>query len=493
MKVFLRTTIDRADREAVVLRHYDESTPDPTAVGDERMVALTLYLYAPHWVCKDSGWPVVSQEVCAALEGKEDLLASKHYSAKAFLEEYRERVDPTFEWDSYDVNSGKARRARAYDHDEELQHRIQTKGPEDMVDRVYAVDGTAFNRKKQRAERERMYEEAAATRGYAVSRVQQDVLDYMNGHAPDRFTRAYRKYGPAAYAEADRLYRAGDINENAYAAALSALRAVGDQPKAHYACSTRMKSARIFPAHSGLLTLKTEVSAVLRGDWFTYDLTSSQTAINAVRWGAAETTAFLFEHLDDDAALWRRWFAHLDYDYDALKVEADRPSGSGDPARFDLVKKPLKVGNYATQFGMTVRNVVRGLDEKLGDGTGEHMLRDDLFAEMLERREEALTRIEAASGAEDCFGNWIQIEPGQDARSVSAQLAQNEELALLHPAVELAKTDDAFDIVLWQHDGFDVAYKDRREHHVASAERKIIEAVGGECRRRGIPTRLSVA
>ena len=486
MKVFLRTTIDRADREEIIVRHYDggpSGPPDPTAIEDERMVGFTLYLYNPHWTCSDTGWPVISRDICATIDGELDELESKHYVAKDFLEEYRERVDPTFEWAGYDMNST-ARRARVFAHDEDLLTSILSKGPEDMIKRIYTIDGTVFNRKKQRAARERMYEEAMATRDHALCRVQQDVLDYMNGLPADRFTRAYKKYGPAAYAEADRLYRTGAINENAYSAALSALRATGDQPKPHYGCSTRMRSTRIFPAHAGMLTLKSEVSEVLRKDWTTLDLVWSQTAINARAWGAEETLAFLEANLHDDGALWRRWFTHLGFDFDRLKAEAK----AGDAIEYNRVKKPLKIGNYATQFGMCVPGVLATLDKAVGEGTGERMLEDELFDELLHCREDAFRDIEA-NGATDCFGNYLQVEPGQDACSVSAQLAQAQELQLLYPAIEYVKATDRADIVLWQHDGFDLQCRRRTDKHVA----EIQALVDAKARVLGIPTRLSAA
>lgn len=66
----------------------------------------------------------------------------------------------------------------------------------------------------------------------------------------------------------------------------------------------------------------------------------------------------------------------------------------------------------------------------------------------------------------DCFGQTITCTGKADVRSVMAQLSQAQEMALLLPAIDLAKKREGeFKIVLWEHDGFSVhfARKDRIE------------------------------
>jgi hypothetical protein len=75
--------------------------------------------------------------------------------------------------------------------------------------------------------------------------------------------------------------------------------------------------------------------------------------------------------------------------------------------------------------------------------------------------------------------------------SVLAQLSQAMELYLLMPVLDLAYETDEFGIVLWQHDGMNVAFKNqgRKDRWM----RKIQTAVNRRAAELSIPTRLEVA
>lgn len=70
-----------------------------------------------------------------------------------------------------------------------------------------------------------------------------------------------------------------------------------------------------------------------------------------------------------------------------------------------------------------------------------------------------------------------------------AQLSQAQEMALLLPAIDLAKKREGeFKIVLWEHDGFSVHFT--RKDRIESESQRIMDAVNERCLKLGYPTRL---
>lgn len=259
-------------------------------------------------------------------------------------------------------------------------------------------------------------------------------------------------------------------------ALLWTLRAFEDQPQAFY--QPVEKSVRVFPTSSGLLTMKKEVRRLLTSDWAEYDLRSAQLAICAALWQVDSVRVFLKE----GGHIWQSLFEHMGLDYE----RADR----------DMIKGPLKKAVYSLVFGMRRRGIARELSVRLAGrvhNPARKFFSHPVIGALYKARGGALERISAEGGAQDCFGRWIALDANREGpeRSVMAQLAQAAELQLLLPVLELARTTDQFDVMLWSHDGFSVAYRDasKRERW----EAKLIEAVSRNAEALGIPTVLEVS
>ena len=97
--------------------------------------------------------------------------------------------------------------------------------------------------------------------------------------------------------------------------------------------------------------------------------------------------------------------------------------------------------------------------------------------------------VRRAGGATTVFGDRLHSDGSDDSlRSILAQEAQAMELWLLLPIVEMARSTDEFSIVLWQHDGFSAAFRDR-----SRARRwvgRFQEAVARRAGEQGIATEL---
>lgn len=463
-----RTVIEAPVREAIVARHYDGTTPDPEAGTVPRLVALTTHLYAPDAVDDETGRPFVCARTLASLEDRLAQFHSKNYKGEDLLREYRDRVDPTFEWSPYRMRN-KCRTATQFDCDPDLVLLARAPRTSDPAVLVYAADGTPVTSDSRAGDLDEARAGAFARSGCHFDHRVPIVLDYLNSLPSNRYTSAVNLYHQRAVARAEKLLASDEITGVQHSVALASMAALVAQPTPVYALSRRERSQRLFPVNQGLLTLSSTLSKEYRADWATYDLVSSQSAINAVDWGADKVTSFLERHIGTPGALW----AHL-----AAAVGKDIAE----------VKGPIKEAFYSLQFGKDIDAIVVGLDGSVGAGAGEAFTDDRLVRDFAEARNRWYRQIKGARGLEGAFGEWIPLGRGRDAASLAAERSQGVEFLLLYPAVELAMSTDRWDIVLWQHDGFDVAFRDKSRW--LQTGRQICAAVDDECRRRGYPTRL---
>ena len=108
-----------------------------------------------------------------------------------------------------------------------------------------------------------------------------------------------------------------------------------------------------------------------------------------------------------------------------------------------------------------------------------------IVKEILEKREEARWQITRDDGMEDCLGNWIK-RGQRSVASVMAQAAQTAEMELLVPVVEMARTTEDFQVVLFQHDGFSVKFRRNKDKW----QEMIGEVVENKAKEMGFPTGL---
>jgi hypothetical protein len=175
--------------------------------------------------------------------------------------------------------------------------------------------------------------------------------------------------------------------------------------------------------------------------------------------------------------------------------EDDAPN---DDSRSDGSVRGLEGGLRGSAVGLAER--LAPFASRLGASDSPEDLADKFLGlapvRALKRQRDAqIAAMLDAGSAQDCFGAAFPVRTRDEARSALARQAQAIELKLLEPALALAEAEDqkkdaAFQIVLWQHDGFSVKFRRKADRDRLS--RRIIEAVDAEARRLGIPTRLEV-
>ncbi|HIL58170.1 MAG TPA: hypothetical protein EYG39_09705 [Rhodothermales bacterium] len=468
----------REVRDAIVSHHGSrEATPDPTALDDPRLLALLLYLYAPAAIDSETGFPLIPATTLALIEGKERQQRSKNYVARDFLVEYQERVDPSFRWRQHDLGARRPRSVREFQADPILLRLARQPVPS-AGDLVCTMGGAL--RESRAIHLQALRDRVPAE--HVVDRSVGRLLEYLNGLPSNRFTRAVGEHHEEATRLAASMLAAGDLEPAEFVAAAATMNAMVAQPVPVYAPSRRARTSRIFPRNPGLPTLRGEIAEVYRQGWGTYDLVSAQTAINAVDWGASVAIDFLERHVGEDGALWTAFYESIGFDH--------RNADEGERKR---VKKQLKRATYSLQYGKAANTVRRELNGGLGvvgERRGNAFMANPLVADLIAARDRHAERVQADGGVVGGFGEWIPLEPGRRVASVMSERSQGVELSLLTPALELAiDADDRWQIVLWQHDGFDVAFRDRTRARGLDAA--IRGAVNRECERQGYPTVLT--
>lgn len=154
-------------------------------------------------------------------------------------------------------------------------------------------------------------------------------------------------------------------------------------------------------------------------------------------------------------------------------------------------KPALKTAVYSVCYGAGTKRSRRELSKGLGasDDAVEPFFHDPFISKVLRHRRLMTKGIIEAKDVRDCFGQTLTCAEKEDVRSVMAQLSQSQEMALLLPAIDLAKKREGeFKIVLWEHDGFSVHFT--RKDRIESESQRITDAVNERCSKLGYPTRL---
>jgi hypothetical protein len=316
------------------------------------------------------------------------------------------------------------------------------------------------------------------------------LLEYLNQQPPHRFTRMLRHLPEAiVFVEAmtmERKRQAAELSdparrqealesaERVHMRQLSLLRAMRDQPQPFYKPTAR--SVRIFSLNESMLRLNRDVRDIVTQDWTYFDLRSAQLAIFAHAWRVPDVQAFL----EQDRSIWAELAIYLRTDLDGN------------------LKDACKHALYALIFGASRQTIAGAFcDEGYPKVLARRFLQHPLVRAMLEARAAQHQRIRDAGGAENCFGQWIEIplewngkrrRNVPNERSVLAQLAQAWELRLLVPAINLAAQTKQFTITAWLHDGFYVDFRD--EMRAPQWEHRLVDAVNRQAQALDILTKL---
>ncbi|WP_103020029.1 hypothetical protein [Salinibacter altiplanensis] len=427
----------------------------------------------------DRGRPLLHCETVVRCYGVKDRRGAR-VSAERLLELFKRDVLSGFQWSGYHPKKERCRIALSVPVKSEIKSRLNRElkmRPSSIGNYVNLITGRKIDakyitnvRKEAQAEVQGMDEPCSESKRWA---------EYMNSRPADLYTRdAQRNL-------ADAWEKVEELPEGSQDGARRHLQALETQPKPIYKYNDT--TCRI-TATTSLQTINSTLRVALVGDvWVTYDLSSAQLAIASVDWGADGIAEFLL----DGGDVW-----------DLFAEETGLP----------LKYKPVfKKGLYSTCYGANPENIrfkhMADRAEEKGleydpDEEGERILSVPFLEELIDARKRKWCEIEAEGGAVDCFGRHmdlgeLQREHGKTEngaiRTVLANLNQSKEMDLLSPALDLAIEEEensraAFQIALYEYDGFSVKYHYAKEHH----HKRIMRAVNRKCRREGYPTELEV-
>lgn len=418
---------------------------------------------------------VVTQYVCATLEGRLSDLFQGRYVAEDFLKRFSDDVLPIV-WSKHSYTNyvnHQARHIESYELDKTVAQAVYNdlRTPWTPKNRVFFVSGRAFSKKTQAVIREMTRGEAMRALAKAGCREAGEMLAYMNGLPPHRFTKAMRHIDEAIVAAA-RLE-----NEIVAMQQLRILRHIASQPMPFYGPVDR--SCRIFPFEECIPSLKRSIRAILCQDWINFDLCSAQLAICAAEWQVEAVQTFL----RGNGNIWQELFRFFGWAEDSH------------------IKGIFKSALYGVLYGAGEQLIITTFeDDGLTEEDARRFLAHPLIAAMWVARRARLTQIRRDNGAYDCFGTWVKMPRDKhettgkfipNPPSVLAQLGQAFEVKLMYPIVQLAQQTDEFAIVLWLHDGVYIDFRDpgkaKRWTH------RFTEAVKQQANAMGIHTHLEVA
>jgi hypothetical protein len=305
-------------------------------------------------------------------------------------------------------------------------------------------------------------------RGRAAS----DLLDLLNSQPDTTFKKIITHNWPDVIRELKAMPRQTQVDRERVKANLRILRHIQEYPIMKY--HNVDHSDRIFTIGATIHQLSRQLRKTILKGTVGIDLKSAQLAIVAKLWNVKSVLRFL----DDGGSIWRELLDWLGLD------EGCKP----------LLKRAI----YALIFGMYQGCLMRLLEfgTRTESGIGlERAVRffdHGIIADLLKSRGRQLRSIRSDRGVEDAFGNWIDLKPGRDAKSLLAQQAQSYELDIMLAMCPILDAEQRnVNVVSWLHDGAAIHIQDRNERdRIIRRLSKAIDARADELR---IPTHLEVS
>ena len=466
-----RASLSRKLREAILDRY-------PAVSSHAGHRSFLGYLLFTSFRGKDHR-PVLKAEIVTRCYNARDLYEREYIRVYHLLRIFQRDVLDGFEWTEYKPGVG-CREAYDTGVDNDLLQRVEEElhtRPDLIEDPVHWQTGNKINPKMQTRIRKELGEVAQDFR--KTPSVSKRWARYLNARHPRLFSGLpeYKKAWEKAQSYEHREKQDGTLRH---------LRAMHVQPKPIYEFSRL--STRITASNS-LQTIESELREIMTEEvWWEYDLSSAQLAIAAVEWGVPEVADFLA----GGGSVWEHMVSHT-----GLGIE---------------YKPVFKKAVYSTAYGAAkstmLNRYMRGEAEKEGleyrpGAEGSKILKHPFLAQIIPARDRKKTVIRRKGGAYDVFGRWLSVKyverykknRSAAVRSILAQLNQAIEMSLLTPALQLAEEEEeeekarkAWQIALYQYDGFSVKYhRSEKKHH-----RRIVDAVNAKAKRQGYPTRLEV-
>jgi len=348
----------------------------------------------------------------------------------------------------------------------------------------------------------------------------------LNGLQKQRFTKLFKRAKPRLEELALKRQEESAADGDGSVPYRNQLRAIADNPIPLYKFTAR--TLRLAPAGPSLAALPTEMRRAVFEDYLEVDMSSAQLALAASLWGdLKDLRDFLsfpsgadrdgnpqFQSLRrvrrgnaDWKEVQRDWWHELT---GWLNRELPSPKYNS-TEDFGRVKGVLKSFTYGLFYGMQKSNLVtlgtphaettdqqKYFDSvemmcelflgpcphprKIVSNIGETLFRHPLVEQLLQKRDEMLSRIEESGSITDCFGRSIETGEDRDAKSVLAEYMQNAELRVMLPVAETVLDDDEMRFGLWQHDGVTVAPRRRKAWAYNQVHEKISAALREGCR-----------
>jgi hypothetical protein len=503
-----RTTCSRATRDAILAR-YPLAQTDPvlrralvfllfSAQTDNDTYRRLIGLPALRWIASEGIWHSSTRK-------------GAFRSGESVLRKVRDELLPDFRWSGW-MKGEKARQVISDGIDPNI-HNLVTADlravAADIKDRVRVLDGSRYDRHAMREERARDRAEAAARQDDAPSATCRYFLTRMNdedSRPSNGFTKVL-KHMATAKALARTLpveprdptkkparHPISDAQRRALAIAYRerVIRVIEDGPHMTYVPSGKGRTDRIFSNGPSLLTLPTEIRRHLSDavGWVEVDLSNVHLAIAAKLWGCDRIHRFLAE----GNTAWPEIMAGIGF-------HAAQGSTS-----YRRVKNAIKQIVYSVVYGMTLvalkGTTTKLLKRHLGAQASSLLLGHWIFDDLLKAR----GRVMQAAGATGVLHTPTGIEAtvggatGADIPSVLSTVSQAYEAAIMEPILRyeeehhrdaaVSRRQVEFRVMLWQHDGCSLWFKD------ATASRKhlagITQRVAAKAAEFDIPTRLEV-
>jgi hypothetical protein len=430
----------------------------PNLGNDGSFWLFLSYLMFGMYREEESGRLLIPAEIVARIENKYTQWFNNNYIAWDFLERFSRYIQP-FKWSKWDSESRLVRVVTELTWDQEIFDAIQAERLKlwKNTGRVYISDGSEFTRNKQAIQRKREKLNALELLDQAGCKEAQELLDYMNNLPPNLFYNILQNI-PKAIEAAKRLPPQSSDRQ------IDILHAVLDQYQPFYKPTSG--STRIYSFNENMLGLQRDVRKALTSGWSECDLKSAQLAICAKIWDVPPVQKFL----KDGHNIWDSLFEYFQFE------------------KNEETKRLFKTALYTVMYGGRAKRIKNTL-APLGEDACSKFLTHPIIRAMWRARTEQLKLIRKNKGAMNYFGKSISTA-NFNPKSVLAQLAQAYELALLYPALELAKKDKRFQIVLWQHDGFSVHWLKKED--IENLKHNLKYVVEDKAEQLGIITKLEI-
>jgi hypothetical protein len=426
---------------------------------------------------EDSGLILVSEEILAMIEYKEDQLANNNYKGSTLLENYKRDVAPNLEWSGYSAKDGKARAILNTGFSPEYQALLDAEREGFFKgNKKYFLSGKAYNRANRELQRTLQREDAFKLMKVTENPDATFVGNYLNNLPSRAFTEIVQKNLEAArevarnivfkpkrkISEANRL----DIEARLRETNLDILTEIEAQAQPLYKPSENTVRLFTITAHMG--NLKSEVREALTQGWLELDLKSSQLVITATLWGVTE----VIEFLNQGGNIWREMFTHY-----GIPLDED-------------VKKAFKTALYAIIFGAETSDVQRHLTKALKalgiKQSGSLFIQHRLIQAMLKGRDKEIDRINTLGGAYTVYNEWLSVvdsdvstDNAHTVKNILAQQAHAVELKVISTLFYLAAGNDDFTITLYQFDGVSILFKDKsKQKAYVERMKKEVQSIG---------------